>query len=154
MRQNSPLFRGVVVCLFLLVVTGLVSAQKQKRAPATEGSLRVMNSDGTERGLCPLKRTDVEADVSGFISRVTVTQTFQNPLNQAIEAVYKFPLPGDAAVDALTIETGGRLVRGKIMQKQKAKETYEAAKQEGKVAALLEQELHDIFNHSVGYMKS
>jgi Ca-activated chloride channel homolog len=150
MRQNSPFFRGVVVCLFLLVATGVIAAQKQKKATDTEGSLRVMNSDhSTERGLCPLKRTDVKADVSGFISRVTVTQTFRNPLNEVIEAVYKFPLPNDAAVDALTIETGGRIIRGKIMQKQKAKETYEAAKQDGKVAALLEQENPDIFTQSV-----
>jgi Ca-activated chloride channel family protein len=149
MRQNSPLFRGIVVCLLALIFVSLAAAQKQKKAPATEGALRVMGPDGQERGLCPLKRTDVKADVSGFISRVTVTQTFQNPLNQAIEAVYTFPLPNDAAVDALTIETGGRLINGKIMQRQKAKETYDAAKQEGKVAALLEQENPDIFTQSV-----
>lgn len=149
MRQNSPLFRGIVVCFLALIFVSLAPAQKQKKAPATEGALRVMGPDGRERGLCPLKRTDVKADVSGFISRVTVTQTFQNPLNQAIEAVYTFPLPNDAAVDALTIETGGRLIKGKIMQRQKAREAYNAAKQEGKVAALLEQQDPDIFTQSV-----
>ncbi len=149
MRQGSPLFRAIAVCFAVIYLAGVLPAQKNKNAPVREGSLRVMNSDGTEKGLCPLKRTEVKAKVSGFVSRVNVTQVFQNPLNQVIEAVYKFPLPNDAAVDALTIEIGGRIVRGTIMQRQKAKDAYEQAKQDGKTAALLEQDQPGIFTQAL-----
>lgn len=146
MRQNSPFVRGVVVCFLIFFLAGICLAQKTK---TTEGSLRAVGPKRSEIGLCPLKRTGVQADISGFISRVTVTQVFQNPVNETIEAVYTFPLPNDAAVDALTIETGGRIINGRLMERQKAKQTYEAAKQDGKVAALLEQERPDIFTQSV-----
>lgn len=146
MRQNSPFVRGVVVCFLTVLFTCITLAQQTR---PTEGSLRALAADRKEIGLCPLRRTEVKADISGFISRVTVTQVFQNPVNETIEALYTFPLPNDAAVDALTIETGGRIIKGKIMERQKATQTYEAAKQDGKVAALLEQQRPDIFAQSV-----
>jgi Ca-activated chloride channel family protein len=115
----------------------------------TEGTLSVTAAGGIDRGLCPLKRTDVKAEVSGFISRVTVTQEFQNPFNEAIEAVYTFPLPNNAAVDDMTIQVGGRFVKGRIMEKAQAEKVYETAKQEGKVTALLQQQRPNIFIQSV-----
>jgi hypothetical protein len=52
----------------------------------TQGALRVVQEDGSLVE-CPLKRTEVETDISGFIARVQVTQTFQNPTSEKIEAV-------------------------------------------------------------------
>src|SRR5689334_20887975 len=82
------------------------SARPAPAAPgdATEGELRVANAP--DAAVCPLEHTDVVADVSGFVARVTVTQRFANPLDRAIEAVYRFPLPGDAAVDRMTMRVG------------------------------------------------
>lgn len=151
MRRMSLIVRIVGVCLFLLVFNLIALSQTDK---ITEGSLRVMDAQGVPRGLCPLKKTDVRAEISGFISRVTVTQTFQNPFAEKIEAVYTFPLPNDAAVDDMTIEIGERLVKGKIMERKKAQETYEAAKQQGKTAALLEQQRPNIFTQSVANITS
>jgi len=146
MRQGPLFVRLIPVCFFIMI--SAVSALTQKTDP-TEGSLRVTGADGVSRGLCPLKRTDVKAEVSGFISRVTVTQEFQNPFNEAIEAVYTFPLPNNAAVDDMTIQIGGRLVKGKIMEKQEAEKVYTTARQEGKVAALLQQQRPNVFTQSV-----
>ena len=142
MRQKSIVVRGVGVCLFLILLSVTAFAQ-------TEGSLRVIDAEGKSKGLCPLKNTEVKAEISGFISRVTVTQTFQNPFAEKIEAVYTFPLPNDAAVDDMTIEIGDRRVKGKIMERKKAQETYDQAKKDGKVAALLEQQRPNIFTQSV-----
>ena len=62
-------------------------------ADVTQGALCVERPDGTVVE-CPLKHTNVVADICGFIARVTVTQTFYNPLkDESIEAVYVFPLP-------------------------------------------------------------
>ena len=146
MRRKSLFVRLVGVCLFLAALTVSAIAQTNKN---TEGSLRVMSNGNNSLGLCPLKNTTVKAEISGFISRVTVTQTFQNPFPDTIEAVYTFPLPNDAAVDDMTIQIGTRIVKGKIMERKKAQETYEQAKQQGRVAALLEQQRPNIFTQAV-----
>ena len=146
MFRESLLVPLIVVCLFAGISASTVSAQSEK---TTEGSLRVVGIDSKKPQLCPLKSTKVTADVRGFVSRVRVTQSFQNPFDRAIEAVYTFPLPNDAAVDDMTILIGDRTIKGKIMERQKAREAYDNAKQEGKVAALLDQERPNIFTQSV-----
>ncbi|MBS1797627.1 MAG: TonB-dependent receptor [Acidobacteria bacterium] len=150
MRQKSLFARPARVCLILILLSLAAFSQTSiDSSPVTEGALRVAGPNGTSRGLCPLKKTEVSAAISGFISRVTVTQTFENPFDEKIEAVYTFPLPNDAAVDDLTIRLGDRVIRGKIMERQKAQETYTAAKEQGKTAALLEQQRPNIFTQSV-----
>lgn len=115
----------------------------------TEGTLEAFNKNGKAVGACPLKHTSVKADVSGFLARVTVTQEFENNFAQPIEAVYTFPLSQTAAVDAMTMLIGDRKIRGKIMRRGEARQVYEAAKNQGQTASLLDQERPNIFTQSV-----
>jgi Ca-activated chloride channel family protein len=115
----------------------------------TPGSLTVVDAQGRAQSTCPLKHTDVKAEISGFISRVTVTQQFENPFKEKIEAVYTFPLPQNAAVDDMTMLVGERTIKGKILPREEAQAVYEAAKSGGKVASLLDQERPNIFTQSV-----
>jgi Ca-activated chloride channel homolog len=116
---------------------------------ATQGSLQVLTPDGKPKAECPLKHTDVKAEISGFLSRVVVTQEFENPFKEKIEAVYTFPLPQNAAVDDMTMIVGDRTVRGKILRREEAEAVYEAAKSSGQTASLLNQERPNIFTQSV-----
>jgi Ca-activated chloride channel family protein len=113
------------------------------------GSLEILGKDGKITNSCPLKHTDVRGAISGFVARVTVTQIFENPSDQNIEAVYVFPLPDDAAVDDMTIQIGDRTVRSLIKKREDARAIYEKAKATGHVAALLDQERPNIFTQSV-----
>jgi len=115
----------------------------------TQGALQVLDSTGKPRAICPLKHTSVKAEISGFISRVVVTQEFENPFKDKIEAVYTFPLPQNAAVDDMTMLVGDRTVRGRVLRREEAQAVYEAAKTGGKVASLLDQERPNIFTQSV-----
>jgi Ca-activated chloride channel family protein len=124
---------------------GLVSAQ----TGVTPGALQVLDPKGKPKALCPLKHTDVKAEISGFLSRVVVTQEFENPFKEKIEAVYTFPLPQNAAVDDMTMIVGDRTVRGKILRREEAQAVYEAAKSNGQTASLLDQERPNIFTQSV-----
>src|SRR5207244_7686654 len=105
--------------------------------------------NGSPKAVCPLKHTDVKAEISGFLSRVIVTQEFENPFSEKIEAVYTFPLPQNAAVDDMTMRVGDRTVRGKILRREEAQAVYEAAKNNGQTASLLNQERPNIFTQSV-----
>src|SRR3712207_5928900 len=79
------------------------AAATAKTKTQTSGSLQALDEQGKPAGDCPLKHTEVKAQVSGFLSRITVTQDFENSFPQKIEAIYTFPLPQAAAVDDLTM---------------------------------------------------
>ena len=129
------------------------NTQAQEKAnvetDVTQGALRVVKKDGSIVE-CPLKHTDVQADIAGYIGRVQVTQTFTNPSAEPIEAVYVFPLPHEAAVDAMTMSIGSRRIVGVIKKRNEAREIYQRALAAGQTAALLEQERPNIFTQSVG----
>ena len=72
----------------------------------------------TDRGPLPLKALAVQARILGLVTRVTVVQTFVNTHREALEAVYIFPLPPRAAVTGFTMRVGGRLVEGKLFERQ------------------------------------
>jgi Ca-activated chloride channel homolog len=116
----------------------------------TQGSLQIVDSEkGVVTAECPLKHTDVKAEISGFLSRVVVTQEFENPFKDKIEAIYTFPLPQNAAVDDMTMRVGDRVVRGRIKRREEARAIYTAARSAGNVASLLDQERPNIFTQSV-----
>ena len=144
-----------VVLASAVLMIAAFAAQRDSLATATaqtggtEGSLVAVDSAGKPKARCPLKHTDVKAQISGFLSRVVVTQEFENPFKEKIEAVYTFPLPQNAAVDDMTMIVGDRTVRGKILRREEAQAVYEAAKSGGQVASLLDQERPNIFTQSV-----
>ncbi|MCC6743732.1 MAG: VWA domain-containing protein [Acidobacteria bacterium] len=113
------------------------------------GELVILAPDGSPAGFCPLEHTSVRAEISGFLSRVTLTQRFGNNSSGPVEAVYVFPLPDSAAVDRMTMKVGDRTVLGKVKRREEARAIYEAARNAGKAASLLDQERPNIFTQSV-----
>ncbi len=97
----------------------------------------------------PLKHTDVQAHIIGYIASVDVTQQFHNPYDTKIEAVYIFPLPQNAAVNDFIMTIGERKIRGIIRERQQAEQIYQAAKRQGHVTSLLTQERPNIFTQKV-----
>ena len=134
--------------LYLLAVVVCLAAGVFAQT-ATEGTLYAAEKNGKELGACPLKSTAVKTEISGFLARVNVRQEFQNGFTGPIEAVYTFPLSQNAAVDNMTMTIGSRIVRGKIKRREEARQIYDAAKAEGKVSSLLDQERPNIFTQSV-----
>ena len=115
----------------------------------TQGSLYASTARGVQLGACPLKNTAVNVEISGFVARVRVVQDFTNTFVEPIEAVYTFPLSQNGAVDYMTMTVGTRVIRGKVLKREEARQVYESAKSEGKTASLLDQERTNIF-HAVG----
>jgi len=101
----------------------------------------------------PLKHTEVKAKIAGNLSRVEVTQTFENPFADPLEAIYVFPLPDEAAVDDMEIKIGDHIIKGNIKKREEAQAIYNQAKQQGRTAGLLEQERDNIFTQSLANIK-
>ena len=158
MRKQLPKSSFIIVLSLLMIgITGSTATVDASpivdltEQDVSQGALRVKIGDEVVE--CPLKHTDVKVDISGFIARATVTQTFYNPYHENIEAIYVFPLPHTAAVDAMTMKTGERTVVGVMKRRAEARAIYEQAIQQGQTASLLEQERPNIFTQSVGNIK-
>lgn len=111
------------------------------------GSLEAL---GPAKAALPLSGVSVRARVADRIAEVTVEQRYSNPLTEAIEAVYIFPLAGGAAVRKFELQVGARVVRGRVDERGEARRQYAEALEQGKRAALLEQDRDDVFTMQVG----
>lgn len=126
-------------------------------APVTQGQMLISDEDYNALpapnkavgAKFSLQETRVEADISGVLARVRVSQVFRNPHSNALEALYVFPLPENSAVDAYSFQIGERIIVGEVKEREEAKQIYQQARQEGRKAALLEQERANIFTQSV-----
>ncbi|VXD14649.1 Vault protein inter-alpha-trypsin [Planktothrix serta PCC 8927] len=119
----------------------------QQQSEKQLGGLYVKSE--TQSQVFPLKQTQVNAKISGNVSQVEVSQTFENPFKEPLEAIYVFPLPDQAAVDQMVIKIGDRTIKSRIETREGAREIYQRAKDQGRTAALLEQERDNIFTQSV-----
>ncbi len=102
------------------------------------------------RPALPLASVDISANVVDRIASVTVVQKFVNELKEPIEAVYIFPLAGSSSVSKFQMQVGERTIEGVVKERAAARQEYQAAVEEGKRAAILEQERDDVFTAQVG----
>jgi Ca-activated chloride channel family protein len=103
-----------------------------------------------QRVALPLAGHRIVARAAGCVAEVTVEQSFQNPFQEFLEAVYIFPLGGGAAVSAFEMKVGGRLLKGIVKERGEARLDYQKAIDDGRRAALLEQERDNVFTVQVG----
>lgn len=148
-------FSPAAAAILLIAVLIAFNPSRQRRTHADViyapdgGALTALDDEGRVKGPYPLKDTFVDVDISGRFARVTLWQTFHNPYHEKIEAVYTFPMGHNGAVDRMTMSIGDRIIVGEVHEREEAKQIYETAKQQGHVAALLEQERPNIFTQSV-----
>jgi len=144
--KRAYALRGAFISLSAIMIITLAASGV---IAADQGALTIIEPDGKAGEGCPLEHTSVKAEVSGFVARVSVTQTFRNPRKQKVEAIYTFPLSAEAAVDEMVMQIGDRIVRGTIHRREEARRIYEQARASGHVASLLDQERPNIFTQSV-----
>ncbi|MCI0615672.1 VIT and VWA domain-containing protein [bacterium] len=107
-------------------------------------------SKAAQRVVLPLSKVDLHAKVADQVAEVRILQTFRNPYQEALEAIYIFPISGGSAVSNFQMKIGSRTLRGVIEERAEARRQYQQALEEGKRAGLLEQERDDVFTIQVG----
>ncbi len=137
----------VALCLILLSGPETASAAGPSPNEMQSGSLLLRMANGYSTAT--LLNTDVDMNISGLVARVSVRQEFRNTSQDWVEGVYVFPLPDKAAVDHMRLFIGDRFIEGEIQEKERAKKTYEKAKQAGQKASLVEQQRANLFTTSV-----
>jgi Ca-activated chloride channel family protein len=112
------------------------------------GALRVKT--GEKRSSLPLAAVEISGRVADRVAQIELKQTFHNPYTDHLEAVYIFPLPGGSAVSDFEMRVGQRVIKGVVQERAQARQQYQQALNEGKRAALLEQERDDVFTVQLG----
>ena len=97
----------------------------------------------------PLAAMRLEVAASNGLATVCVRQTFVNPYREALNVLYQLPLPADGVVSAFAFTVGDRRAEGRIEERWIARNQYDAAREEGQAAALLEQVSGAVFLQEV-----
>lgn len=137
------LCRGLVLTLALLMTATtarafgelpLTSAQELPR-PGFELAA------GTSVDALPLQSQRTTVDVAGVVARIQLEQVWVNRGTVPIEATYVFPTSTRAAVHDLRIRIGKeRQLIAEIRAKETAQKIFDAAREQGQTAGLLEQQ--------------
>jgi len=131
-------------------------AAYENSRPGGIGVLEVANGaepvEGQPRLFVPLKRTELGGEIAGPLASLQITQVYgysKEQMDKVLEAVYRFPLPGDAAVTGVRVSFGDVEIKAELKERQEAEEEYEKAKEEGRQAALATRESPDVFTLQV-----
>ncbi|XP_068108676.1 von Willebrand factor A domain-containing protein 5A-like isoform X2 [Hyperolius riggenbachi] len=100
----------------------------------------------------PLQGIWVDVQVKGFVADVSATLKYNNKEENAVEAVFVFPMDEDSAVYSFEATIEGKKIVADLQEKKQARKTYEEAMSRGQQAFLLEEDESsaDIFSCSVG----
>ncbi len=147
--QTTALLRllgalALYICFGLLAEYVYADIGEPDPMESTRGSVWLLTDSGSYVDAL-LMDTDVDYEVSGIIARATVKQRFRNTGSLWAEGIYVFPLPENAAVDHFRLHIGNRRVEGQVQERSLARKTYEAAKNEGRQAGLVEQQRANVF---------
>ncbi len=96
-----------------------------------------------------IREHHVDVVIEDGYAITSVEQVFGNPHSVDLEAIYSFPIPEKAAVGEFTFWIDGQPVTGEVLEKERAREVYEAEKQAGNESALTEQDDYRSFDISV-----
>lgn len=148
--NRPPFIITALLSTLLALLCGNSFANTTAEKPATTLSPYFF-IEGGDSGVdrLPLKSTNADIQLNGFIASVKLTQVYRNEGNQPISASYIFPGSTRAAVNGMTMTIGERRIVAQIKEKQQAKKTFDAAKKAGKSASLLAQKRPNVFSMDV-----
>lgn len=76
--------------------------------------------------LIELKDYKIAVSVKDQVATTSIDQVFVNKSDRTLEAKYLYPLPEDANFSSFTVTLNGKAIEGTIMEKDKARQTYQA----------------------------
>lgn len=146
---RALLARGALVAALSLALSPLCA--RAARSGDDDRTLAPYFTVHGERGTdaLPLKSVETRIDVAGVIAHVKVRQTWANEGERPLEATYVFPGSTRAAVFAMRMKVGERVLEAEIQERDQARKTFAQARDEGRTASLLEQQRPNVFTMDV-----
>lgn len=140
---------GLWLVMALLFAAFPLPGQAGENGDRTLSPYFLVRGEDTGADPLPLKSTSVEANISGVIADVAVTQVYENRGRKTIEAVYVFPASTRAAVYGMKMTIGERTITASIDRREAARRQYAQARDQGRSASLLEQHRPNVFQMHV-----
>lgn len=117
--------------------------------PDGMGTLEVIDrSSGRKRLFVPLKQTRLTGVVTGPLAQFHLSQIFEfkkTAFHHTIEAIYRFPLPGDAVITGVQVSFREEVLKTTLKERDDAKDEYHRAFEQGRKGVLVTRETPDIF---------
>ncbi len=135
--------------LWIIARTPTGTATRASRRRYGSGQLCGFVPSTGENVLLPQRQTKVNAQILAYAATVGVKQSYRNPYQERIEAIYTFPLPQNASVSDFVVTIGKRRIRGIIRERGEAERIYAEARASGYMAALLTQHRPNVFTQKV-----
>ncbi|MDF1861810.1 MAG: VIT and VWA domain-containing protein [Verrucomicrobiales bacterium] len=127
----------------ILIALGLSAVTSESQAAGT------LTPKGSPHAPIAIRDHHVQVTINNGFARTEVTQTFFNPNDVDLEAVYRFPLPTSASLSEVTLTIGEREIEGEVVERDQAKTIYESEKQAGNDAGLATKDGYQSFEFRV-----
>ena len=118
--------------------------------------LEVLGKEAQTMAFVPMRRVEISGEVIGPVAGMQVVHVFsytKQQCSRVIEAAYRFPLPGDAAVTGVSVRFGDVEIQAVLEPRAQAEKDYEQAKKDRRQAALVTREAADVFTLRVAGIK-
>ena len=125
----------------VLLITALIAAFSPKALAA--GLLKPVN--GQYKAL-QIESHHVEVAIQDGYATTSIEQTFYNPNDAELEALYSFPVPQKAVVGEFIYWINGSPVIAEAVSKEKAHKIYDDQKAQGNATALTEKDQYKTFD--------
>lgn len=97
-----------------------------------------------------LKDVNINGNICGEFVEFTIEQTFENVGEDNIEAIYSFPIPDRAIITGFEANLGGGIFKAVVEEKNKAKDLWEQAVEDGVNTLKIECDEDNIYNVTIG----
>ncbi|MCG8612102.1 MAG: VIT and VWA domain-containing protein [Pseudomonadales bacterium] len=144
MRARSPYIiqrRLARIRLFICMILATFST--------LSSSAGLLSPKNSQLAALEIREHHVKVTIEDGYAVTSIDQTFHNPHDTTLEAIYAFPVPEKAAVGEFTYWIDGKPVTGEVLEKQEARQVYEQEKAQGRETAITEQDSYKTFDSSI-----
>ncbi|MFQ5504399.1 MAG: VIT domain-containing protein, partial [Planctomycetota bacterium] len=141
MTEMPSLARKLSLCTALLTMLAPSASAQDRHWPPGPGQRRppiLRRPPIPRRPLIRPESTRVKVGIVDGVADTRVTMRFRNDGSAVGEKIVLFPLPRGASADEIQMEVGGRMEKGEVLDKNKARRIYESIVSRRRDPALLE----------------
>ena len=129
--------------IIILTSIGLLTAAGASHAAGT------LTSVGSADAPIQIRDHQLRVVINNGFAQTEVIQTFFNPNDRDMEAIYSFPVPKSASLAEVTIWAGERELQGEVVEREKAFEIYEEERDQGHEAGVAAKNSYQTFDFLV-----
>lgn len=147
---NRKIFKGLQRFIIVAAIIFLPNALHVNQAHAA-GTL---TPTGAAHQPIQIRDHHVDVVINNGFAKTEATQTFYNPNDVDLEAVYSMPVPKNGSLSEFTIYVGETEINGEVVPRKKANDIYEEEKKQGNDAGVANKNSYQNYEFKVARVKA